>query len=110
MAEGTFLTTEELDELAAQTAAYMATEHPDYALLAARISVSNLHKKTLDSFSETCKLLNAYKKYATSTTMETCCSIRNFFEFSFDGIWTRFHTHGFGSFLSRGKIGVVSCH
>ena len=54
------VTTEELDELAAQTAAYMATEHPDYALLAARISVSNLHKKTLDSFSETCKLLNAY--------------------------------------------------
>ena len=54
------VTTEELDELAAQTAAYMATEHPDYALLAARISVSNLHKKTLDSFSETCRALNAY--------------------------------------------------
>jgi len=54
------VTTEELDELAAQTAAYMATEHPDYALLAARISVSNLHKKTLDSFTETCRALNAY--------------------------------------------------
>jgi len=54
------VTTEELDELAAQTAAYMATEHPDYALLAARISVSNLHKKTLASFTETCRALNAY--------------------------------------------------
>jgi ribonucleoside-diphosphate reductase alpha subunit len=54
------VTTEELDELAAQTAAYMSTEHPDYALLAARISVSNLHKKTLPSFSETMRALNAY--------------------------------------------------
>ena len=54
------VTTEELDELAAQTAAYMSTEHPDYALLAARISVSNLHKKTLSSFTETMRALNAY--------------------------------------------------
>lgn len=40
------VTTVELDELAAQTSAYMATQHPDFSKLAARISVSNLHKQT----------------------------------------------------------------
>jgi ribonucleoside-diphosphate reductase subunit M1 len=38
------VTTIELDELAAQTAAYCSTQHPDFSILAARISVSNLHK------------------------------------------------------------------
>jgi len=52
--------TQELDELAAQTAAYMATEHPDYAILAARIAVSNLHLSTLKSFSETMVRLHEY--------------------------------------------------
>ena len=37
--------------LAAETAAYMTTKHPDYAILAARIAVSNLHKETKKSFS-----------------------------------------------------------
>ncbi|KAG9618865.1 hypothetical protein KCU64_g22393, partial [Aureobasidium melanogenum] len=36
----------QLDDLAAETAAYMTTTHPDYAVLAARIAVSNLHKQT----------------------------------------------------------------
>ena len=35
------VTTSELDELAAQTAAYMATQHPDYSMLAARIAISH---------------------------------------------------------------------
>lgn len=39
------VTTVELDNLAAETAADMMTKHPDYAILAARIAVSNLHKK-----------------------------------------------------------------
>ena len=43
------VTTMELDELAAETAASMTSKHPDYALLAARISVSNLHKTTKKS-------------------------------------------------------------
>lgn len=47
------VTTVELDELAAQTAASFATQHPDCSILAARISVSNLHKMTSKSFSET---------------------------------------------------------
>lgn len=46
------VTTVELDNLAAETAATMATVHPDYALLAARIAVSNLHKETDKSFSK----------------------------------------------------------
>lgn len=54
------VTTSELDNLAAETAASMTTTHPDYAQLAARISVSNLHKNTKKSFSETMKDLYTY--------------------------------------------------
>lgn len=54
------VTTSELDNLAAETAASMTTTHPDYAQLAARISVSNLHKNTKKSFSETMKDLYLY--------------------------------------------------
>ncbi|GAA0872890.1 ribonucleoside-diphosphate reductase subunit alpha [Gangjinia marincola] len=46
------VTTSELDNLAAEVAATMTTKHPDYAQLAARISVSNLHKNTKKNFSE----------------------------------------------------------
>jgi len=54
------VTTVELDELAAQTAASFATQHPDCSILAARISVSNLHKMTSKSFSETVEILHKY--------------------------------------------------
>ncbi len=54
------VTAEELDHLAAETAASMTTKHPDYATLAARIAVSNLHKKTSKSFSNTMKRLYTY--------------------------------------------------
>ena len=46
------VTTEELDILAAETAAYMATIEPEYGALAARIVVSNLHKQTPQNFIE----------------------------------------------------------
>jgi ribonucleoside-diphosphate reductase alpha chain len=52
--------TQELDELAAETAATMTTNHPDYAILAARIAISNLHKVTSKSFSNTMKRLYTY--------------------------------------------------
>ena len=60
--EGLFdgVTTSELDNLAAETAASLTTKHPDYALLASRIAVSNLHKNTIKSFSETMRLLHDY--------------------------------------------------
>lgn len=54
------VTTAELDNLAAETAATMAAMHPEYALLAARIAVSNLHKGTDKSFSQTMELLFDY--------------------------------------------------
>lgn len=54
------VTTSELDNLAAEVAATMTTTHPDYATLAARISVSNLHKSTKKSFSETMEDLYTY--------------------------------------------------
>lgn len=50
----------ELDNLAAETAAYMTTIHPDYAILAARIAVSNLHKQTTKQFSQVSKELYEY--------------------------------------------------
>lgn len=54
------VTTSELDNLAAETAASMTVSHPDYALLAARIAVSNLHKNTKKVFSEVIEDLYRY--------------------------------------------------
>ncbi|CAO1365642.1 unnamed protein product [Diamesa tonsa] len=48
----TGVTTQELDNLAAETSASMTTDHADYAVLAARIAVSNLHKETKKQFSD----------------------------------------------------------
>src|SRR5437899_2165258 len=49
--------TKQLDELAAETCATMATIHPDYGTLAARIFVSNLHKETHKKFSKVVETL-----------------------------------------------------
>ncbi|MBP93619.1 MAG: ribonucleoside-diphosphate reductase subunit alpha, partial [Flavobacteriaceae bacterium] len=54
------VTTSELDNLAAEIAATMTTAHPDYARLAARISVSNLHKNTKKTFSDVMHDLYTY--------------------------------------------------
>lgn len=54
------VTTSELDTLAAEIAATLTTAHPDYARLAARISVSNLHKNTKKTFSEVMTDLYTY--------------------------------------------------
>lgn len=54
------VTTVELDNLAAETAAQMTVLHPDYATLAARIAVSNLHKETLKTFSQVAEALYNY--------------------------------------------------
>lgn len=54
------VTTTQLDDLAAEVAASMTALHPDYAILAARIAVSNLHKETKKSFSETMRDLHQY--------------------------------------------------
>ncbi|WP_298390061.1 ribonucleoside-diphosphate reductase subunit alpha [Hydrotalea sp.] len=52
--------TAELDNLAAETAASLTITHPDYAILASRIAVSNLHKNTTKSFSATMRMLYNY--------------------------------------------------
>lgn len=57
--------TTELDNLAAETAASLTISHPDYAILASRIAVSNLHKNTVKSFSHTMRKLHQYKDKAT---------------------------------------------
>ena len=54
------VTTSELDNLAAEVAASMTVRHPDYAQLAARVAVSNLHKNSTKSFSETMRSLYTY--------------------------------------------------
>lgn len=57
--------TTELDNLAAETAASLTITHPDYAILASRIAVSNLHKNTVKSFSSTMRNLYEYTDEAT---------------------------------------------
>lgn len=54
------VSTIELDNLAAETSASLTTRHPDFAKLAARISISNLHKVTETSFSNTMKRMYEY--------------------------------------------------
>ena len=53
--------TKVLDEMAAETCAYMNIIHPHYSLLAARMAVNNLHKETKECFSETMADLYNYK-------------------------------------------------
>ena len=55
------ITTEELDNLSAEVSAYMTSVHPDYARLAGRIAVANLHRSTSDSFMETFEMLYGFK-------------------------------------------------
>lgn len=61
--------TTELDNLAAETAASLTITHPDYAILASRIAVSNLHKNTIKSFSATMRNLYNYTQPATGKKM-----------------------------------------
>ena len=63
------VTTSELDNLAAEIAATMTTAHPDYAKLAARISISNLHKNTRKTFSPGRKPVKIF----SSKRDATCC-------------------------------------
>lgn len=60
------VTTVELDNLAAETAASMTTKHPDYQNLAARIAVSNLHKQTKKAFSDVCEDLYNARNHKTN--------------------------------------------
>jgi ribonucleoside-diphosphate reductase alpha chain len=63
------VSTSELDSLAAETAASLTTKHPDYALLASRIAISNLHKNTEKSFSATMSKLHTYTDEITGRKM-----------------------------------------
>ncbi len=60
------VTTTELDNLAAETAATLTVRHPDYALLASRIAVSNLHKNTKKSFTQAMRDLYNYRNGKTN--------------------------------------------
>ena len=54
------VTTRELDQLAAETAASLASQHPDYSRLAARICVDDLHRSTKDTFTDVITDLREY--------------------------------------------------
>ncbi|MEC8735365.1 MAG: ATP cone domain-containing protein, partial [Candidatus Thermoplasmatota archaeon] len=54
------VTTRELDQLAAETAASLASHHPEYSKLAARICIDDLHRSTKDDFSEVINDLRNY--------------------------------------------------
>ena len=59
------VTTAELDNLAAETCAYMSTIHFDYGTLASRVAVSNLHKQTSDVFSDVMEVIYRNQKPKT---------------------------------------------
>lgn len=91
------VTTTELDELAAQTAAYMSVSHPDFSLLAGRIAVSSLHKVTSKSFSETVSKLYKYGMIACdvfhvvqefSETLDNAIDFSKDFEYEYFGFKT----------------------
>lgn len=67
-----------LDQLAMETAASLATKHPDYSILAARIAITSLHKETKKSFSETVKDL--YEYINPKTEKHSPIVSKNFFE------------------------------
>ena len=54
------ITTQELDDLASQTSAYLSTTHPDFSILGGRLAVSNLHCNTESSFSKNIKAMYRY--------------------------------------------------
>lgn len=60
------ITTRELDKLAAETAAYSSTFHPDWSILAARIAVSDLHKNTTNDFAKNIQSMCDYIHPVTS--------------------------------------------
>jgi len=62
-----------LQNLAAETAAYLTTKHPDYAILAARIAISNLHKETKKHFSQVIEDLYSYGKQASLSLLSNYC-------------------------------------
>ena len=72
------VSTSELDELASQTAASLTSTHPDYAQLAARIAISNLHKNTSASFSENVKLM--YDNVNPRNNLKAPLVAENFYE------------------------------
>ena len=59
------VTTEEVDRLVSETAASLASVHPDYSILAARIAVSSLHKESNKHFSEAMMSLHSFKDETT---------------------------------------------
>ena len=73
------ITTNELDTLAAETAASLVTTHPDYAKLAGRLAVSNLHKTTPKKFSQSIKEL--YSFIEPKTGKETSLISSDVFQF-----------------------------
>ena len=71
------VTTVELDNLAAETAAQMSVNHPDYAILAARIAVSNLHKETKKQFSDVITDLYNLKSKVSQKAMPLISKVWN---------------------------------
>lgn len=88
------ITTAELDELSSNICASFITQHPLYNNLGAKISISNLHKKTLDSFSDKIKLLynnnNNISKDYYEYIMKNRDKINNYIDYSRDFLFDFF--------------------
>ncbi|WFD45246.1 ribonucleoside-diphosphate reductase [Malassezia psittaci] len=82
------VTTVELDNLAAETAAYKTTTHPDYAVLAARIAISNLHKETRKTFSQVVQDLYEYAVMKNKVRLDSAIIYERDFHYNFFGFKT----------------------
>jgi len=105
------VSTRDLDELAAETAAAMSTIHPDYDTLAARLEISNLHKETNGSFTKNITALHGvgiisdtFNTYCQSNRADLNSMVDYGRDYSFDyfGIKTLKR-----SYLLKDKIGKI---
>ena len=102
------VTTKQLDELAAQTCAYMSTNHPDYSILAARICISNMYKETDDSFRILVHRLRSYvhphtKEPAPLVTDEVVDVVDTYYEIIQEAIDEKMETYDFFAFKTLEK-------
>lgn len=110
------VTTIEIDELAAETAASCATRHPDFNILAARISISNLHKQTLKVFSDVIEVL--YTHFHPKTGEATPLISRELYDIVMDNkdlinsaiIYDRDYNYDYFGFKTLENAYLITCN
>ncbi|CAM9107094.1 unnamed protein product [Sphacelaria rigidula] len=107
--------TTELDELAAQTCAYMSTNHPDYFILAARICISNLYKETESNFLVLVERLRDYVhpltgEKASLVTDEVVDVVKNNYAVIQEALGEKMESYDFFAFKTLEKSYLLKMH